>query len=343
MSVRVKHILVSVMMICCAAGCAPTIRVTRHWPAEIDLSAYKKIAVGMVSGQNGEEISSLLEKSLAGSGRFEVVGRRGLGGVLRGQNLSSPDPLDPAALAKLGVQPGSSALVSGRVTKHQYSATPFMYSTVHMVNSHAQNVMGYKLVGYWLLEVELSVVDIPTGQVLAVKTYGENLQDSVIDLEGVPDPTWDEGKWFPSLYQAVVDEFVKQTGPWTENLVVHLYKAGSLPSVQKGIASAMRQDWAPAIEQFSLACGAADKDPAIPSEDRAHAHYDLGVALGYSGTSYERAIQEIQNAVDIDAEDTYFEEMKRIKKFQDGEERLKGLGKNTGKGQSLQPVIVPAG
>jgi hypothetical protein len=96
------------------------------------------------------------------------------------------------------------------------------------------------------------------------------------------------------------------------------------------------------VELFRQACAAADSSPGIPPRDRARAHYDLGVALGYSGMSYDEAVAEIQKAAAIEPEDVFYEEIGRIRTFK-AEAVKKDQAADPGKKQPVPAPAVPAG
>jgi hypothetical protein len=344
MRVRVMHCLVLLLTVFfMSAGCTPSVKVIRLRPAEINLSEYKKIAVGRVRGEGGEEIASLLETTLAGSRRFEVVDRRMLEGIMREQDLSMPDSFDAKSSARLGRKMGSSALVQGRVTRHEYYEDLSKEKTTCTTNGITHSCMSYTLTGNWYLNAQLSVVDVITGRILVTKTYNRSFQNTSSSTGSRPQTTWDPGEEFTSLSEDIVGEFMKQIAPWGEEVRVYLYAAESLPTLETGIGYAKQGSWPQAIEQFTKACNTADNFPAIQTKDRAYAHYDLGIALGYSGTDYDQAIAEIRKAVELYPEEDFISEIAKIRQFKLDDARLRQQGVKPGGRQSCPILIVPMG
>lgn len=70
-------------------GCASTVRVARTRPAEVNLAAYRKVAVGHIRGPKGGAIADRLTQALLESNRFEVLDREHLAPVLRERRLSA--------------------------------------------------------------------------------------------------------------------------------------------------------------------------------------------------------------------------------------------------------------
>jgi hypothetical protein len=316
MRMGLKHCLVFFLTVSfCCAGCSSSVKVIRLTPAEVDLTAYKKIAVVNLSGEAGKEIAPQLRRSLASSGGFEVAGGQSLESMVREQGLSDSGPLDPAAAARLGREAGASALVLCAVSRRHYETAQAMYSATCNSNSRTYDCPGYRLIGRWIMDVQLSVTEASSGKALFFRSYNKAVQEDARSTAGPPDASWSLEEGFMAISEGIAGDFTKRISPWAVPAQVTLYESGALPSLEAGVSAARQGSWTLAVEHFKQACSTADGSPGVPARDRARAHYDLGVALGYSGTSYDQAVSEIQKAVDIMAEDVFYEEIGKIRTF----------------------------
>ena len=119
------RIWTTILLLLAGAGCAPSLQITHPRPPEIDISGYKKVAVGGIEGEGGSEIQSLLTQALFDSGRFEVLDRAHLGEVIKEQNLSVSDSFAPADAAEVGRLMASTGLVFGEITRRDYKETEY--------------------------------------------------------------------------------------------------------------------------------------------------------------------------------------------------------------------------
>jgi hypothetical protein len=197
----------------------------------------------------------------------------------------------------------------------------------------------YLITGTWTGQVQFKIVDTTTGKVVAMKTVARNRQQRVSAIDAIPAVTWDVESVSGDLDQEVVREFMKAIAPHAVWEQVQLFTDSKLPELEVGVNFSRAGQWASAIGQFRAACGRADADPGIPPQLKARARYDLGVALGYSG-SYDEGIRELERAVQIQSEETFIREIRRIRVFQSDAEKLRQQGVETGPATRLRTFIV---
>jgi curli biogenesis system outer membrane secretion channel CsgG len=118
----------------------------------------------------GKGISLLLEQKLVQDGKYSVVDRNTMEKILKEQNFSNSDRVDPASAAKIGHILGVSAIIVGSVTqfgrddKHigtgggGYGLGKFGIGAVHKNDSKA------------VVNVTAKMVDVNTAEILAVVT-----------------------------------------------------------------------------------------------------------------------------------------------------------------------------
>lgn len=323
------------------AGCAETIKVSRLKPAVINISGYKNIAVAEVTGMNGASIRTDLEQALMTSGQFEVLDRSNLGNIMQEQALSQSGAVDESQAIQTGKMVGSAALVFGNVSRRDYRQQK-TYDDLYCKDQHKRK---YKcgetnyITGYWNTRVQFKVVDAATGKILTTRNIPKSHNQRVSAKNAIPAINWDPGSVSSQLDQQVVREFMKLIAPYRVVERVKLHKDSNLPELEAGINFSKTGQWDSAIDQFQAACEKADTMPDIKPELRARARYDLGVALGYSG-SYDEGIREIEKAMQITIEPEYSYEIQKIKIFKQDAERLRQQGVETAPVSRRISVIV---
>ncbi|WP_435549356.1 CsgG/HfaB family protein [Desulfobacterium sp. N47] len=297
-------------------------------PAEINLASYKTIAIGNIDGTGGKEVEGLLTQELNNCGRFEVVDRAHTGNILHEQNLNMTDSFDSQSGAKLGKMMGSSALIFGNITRHNYDQkSKTNESTCYNANKQKYTCYTYYIDGIWNLNTQFKVVDTSTGKILATKAIKSDANKSVSEEGKRPSIDWDRDTVFEGLYKKTVDDFMRMIAPYRVIESVTIFEDGSLPDLENGRKFAERGDWNLAVERFKSACNTADSNPEIKPKWRARAHYNLGIALGYSGMDYKQALDELQKAQNFyPGDDECINAIGKINEFQADERKLKEQG-----------------
>jgi len=118
----------------------------------------------------GKGISLLLEQKLVQDGKYRVIDRNSMDKILKEQNFSNSDRVDPTSAAKIGRILGVSAIITGSITqfgrddKHQgvggggYGLGKFGLGGVGRNESKA------------VVNVTAKLIDINTAEILAVAT-----------------------------------------------------------------------------------------------------------------------------------------------------------------------------
>ncbi|VVS90973.1 CsgG/HfaB family protein [Desulfoluna spongiiphila] len=306
-------------------SCASKLKVPRLKPAEINLSSYKNVTVFPFKGNHGREVSDTLTQQLFESDRFHVLDRTNMNRILKEQNLSMSDIANPNNSVRLGKVMGSSALIFGQVYKRKYTQKRSSSKATCREDGKKYSCRRYKVKGNWHLKVGFKMVDTSTGEIIATKVIDETKSKSKSRREERPEVTWDKEKVFSSLQDKLIGKFMRMIAPYTVYNSVKLYDDDDLPWLETGIKFAKTGDWETAIEMFETAVAEAERNPDIDEKLRARAHYDLGVAYGYSG-HYTKALEQLKRACTLSPDDVFFKELEKIKQFMLDDRLLKEQG-----------------
>jgi hypothetical protein len=310
------------VLLLAGAGCASTVRVARTRPAEVNLAAYRKVAVGHVGGPEGHSIANRLTQALVESNRFEVLDRKHLEHILRERRLSASagSPSDEAA--RIGKLAGTDAMIFGHVNRREYRQTRGRREETCSRDNVRYACTNYIVNGQWNTEVAMNVVDSNSGRILTAKTFRTRRTRSASSYSRWPKLPWGADSIAFELDQEIVDNFMRTITPYTVWERARFYTDGDLPELELGVRYSRQGDWENAIRQFRGACARAESGGEIHPRTKARAYYDLGVALGYSGR-YEEGIREIEKANRIAPEDPFYAEIRKIERFRQDAERMR--------------------
>ncbi len=322
---RVISIVICLTSSLLMTSCASKLKVPRLKPAEINLSSYQKVTVVPFKGPHGREIGDTLTQQLFESKRFEALDRSHMDHILKEQNLSISDVSSPDTSIRLGKIMGSRALIFGQVYKRRYTQKRSSEKATCRKNKKKYTCRRYRVKGAWYLKVGFKMVDTSTGKIIATKVIEESKSKSKSKREERPEVSWDPEKVFTSLQDRLIGNFMRVIAPYTIYSDVKLFADDDLHWLETGIKFAESGEWHTAIEMFASAVAEAERNPDIDLKIRARAHYNLGVAYGYSG-QYSKGIGQLTQACRLNPEDVFFVELKKIKEFQLDDERLKAQG-----------------
>lgn len=309
-----------------AACSATTIQVPRLKPAEINLGPVKKVAIGAIEGDGGEDISDKLTQAIIGTGIYEVLDRKHLAEIAREKNIQANDPG-----AAFGPMLGAAALVFGRITQNGYTENVTGDQQVCMAGNRQVPCTTYTRAGKHAVSVSFKIIDAASGKVLAIKLVNgvaqarrqvvvqEAMTTNRQALAGIIPPFEDVQQFQIAATDDMVKFFMRMIAPFTITVPVVLYEQDSQAS-KNGVTAAKAGDWATAIDAFKSALKQASASPDL--EVQARAHYNIGVALGYSG-SYSEGIAEIQRAISLKPDDVFQKEIENIRVFQADDAKLK--------------------
>jgi len=308
-----REIFIVVMLVLSSValvGCGTTtilVPVTR--PAEINLKAFHKIAVGEIEGTGGADLADDLTQALFGSGRFDVLDRRRFDEILREHDLSLSGYLDEATAVKVGKLVGAAVLVRGRLSVYKYEEKLEQVESVdkkgirHVLNTR---------IGRANASAYLQLTDLTTGRIHTAKRFDRVAEHRATGYDRPPDEI-DPDRLLTEARTMVVADFMKKIAPYTEMVRVTLLKDSDIPELEEGMSWAKRGEWERAAEIFKSATR------QYPHSDKAF--YNLGVALQYSYL-FPEAVEALQKAYQINPDKRYQEEIANVRSMEAEQKRL---------------------
>jgi len=297
-----------VMMSYVLISCAPSAKVPINRPAEINLMGIKQIAIGNIQGNAGRAISESITEKLFQSDHFKVVDRANLKKVLSEQSLGASGAVDEDTAVKMGKLLGASALITGRsdvkfnksrsVSKTYYTKDKQPYRYYHAKTKAHQST-------------SLKVIDLTSGQVVAVRNFSKSATRDESDRNGYP-PYPDQSILFGKTNSATVSKFAKMIAPYTEYVKVS-FENDKTPECKAGIQFAKAGDWRETLEQFKLA---VDKNPT-----NCKSWYNLGIAYEYN-YMYDEAISALKQSNKLKPSSKCIKEITNVKKLRAEQKKL---------------------
>jgi tetratricopeptide (TPR) repeat protein len=267
-------------------------------PAEINLKDYRKIAIGDIVNQDGEQsghtrdLAGEITSVLLASGQFEVLDRQHLARVLDEHSLSETGIIDESTAPEIGKIVGTAALVFGRIQTDEYQENleqgkPYKdkEGRDHQINTRT---------GTYTVTANLQVIDIQTTQVLAAKSIKSRQVDSKI--ADMRDPaSIDSNSLYSRCVKKISGKFVRMVAAYDIQVRAAFLTDKLLPEVEQATAYFRIGEW---DDGMVLLKGAVRK-PGLPGEVQAKAYYNLGLAETYAG-QFEEAIAHLKIALSLD-------------------------------------------
>lgn len=316
---------------CALAACSVVrVPVPVMKPAEINMSAYKQIAVEGVrsnrswSDQGAQEITMLLQQGLMDSGRFQVLDRQHLSGIMQELKLSASDLADPSNAARLGKQLTAAALIYGTVDENSFQQG--MSGPEDCFTDQQTNVRHcfYTRSGRAVVRLSFSVVDVTTGQLLKVKTV-ECARTPYQRLEDRRPAPFDPGPLIEQCRQQDVHAFIDSITPHQVVVRVPFRKDGDIPQLEQAIAYARSGDWKQARSTVQAGLDSAGKNPAVKPDALAKAWFDLALCDEYTGR-FDDAENEVNHAFQLSSDADYLQELPNIRQMRADAQRLQEQG-----------------
>ena len=190
---RIIILLLNVIIVYFATGCAQKVSIRALEPAEIDRAANtKKVAVSSFY-HDRVGLSSKIEANLArvkidGKNYFTMISRNDFNKIIKEQKVQNSGLIDPSTVVSVGGLIGADAIISGNVGRATAQDTPFYARRVRCANKKCDKVDYYdvrctkRVVG---LSAELRMVDVAKGDIIYADTmnptavYEHCLDDSM--------------------------------------------------------------------------------------------------------------------------------------------------------------------
>lgn len=305
------------------AGCASTQRVpiTVVHPAEIDMSAYRQVAISGIKGNMGQDFSDHLKELLIGSGQFKVVDRQQLQHILDQLKISQSDLADPRYRRKIG------RLISGAVwlTGH---AEGRVETQVKQEDFTRRDKDKKEITATLFTRTctasgsgSVDVVSIETGEILATKILRSQCSDKASAEKAAPDCK-NEAALLDCAQKQNVAVLGRALTPWSETKMVPFAKDKQIPQLEEGIRHAEVGELGEAVKIFQAAAAAAEENPKIKAAGIAKAYWNLGLTYEYSDR-YDEAIAALKKAYLIGADKACVSEQQAVRQRQAEQMELK--------------------
>lgn len=311
-------------------GCATTssfnVQVTK--PAEINLKDYKKIAIGGIRGEGGNDLTDELTQALIESARFEVLDRNHIQTIMDEHKLNMSGMVDETAAVQIGKFIGSAAMIFGRVSNYKYDEK---YSEGTIKDRKGIFHRTYTREGSVIVSVTLQLISVETGKIIISKILSSDdlserrglfsfsssgsggTSKTTQGQDDLPAEKIDPEPLFANARQLIVQRFMKMIAPYTVNEQVNFITDSDIPELKSGFNMAKIGNWDEAVRLFRKA-----KNNHL---DNSITYYNLGVAY-MCLRDYDRAIDELEKAHKIKPDSRYLQEMTRCRSLMQEQRKL---------------------
>ena len=293
------------MFVVLLSGCGTSyIIVTVQEPAEIDLSNFKKIAIGQVTGPHADDVADGLTESLVQCGRFEVLDRANLNQVLQEHHLTLSGLVDQQSAAKLGQLIGAAALVFARVADYKYNES--IYRGDPWKDKKGNTHQTIQRTGVGTVTVNFKITDLATGRILISPNITQEAT-AYTSADNQYPPDIDRERLLARARTTVISRFMAMIAPHWVNVRVALLSDSDIPELSRGIDYAKQGAWDQAIANFSNEI----KNHQY-NENLHKAYFDLGVAYEYTN-QFKDALEMLNRAYSFKPDDLYANEIRNCK------------------------------
>ena len=355
--------IISVLMLAVGiSGCMTVkvpVQVTR--PAEIDMSPYKRIAIGEIKGSMGQHYSDRVKNSLVESGRFEVVDRSQLQSILRERSFSQSDSANPNQQKKSGKLISAAALIQGHTSGEYSEEVTYRESSCSTSGGVRYRCNLYTRRGEVRTDGSIDVIDVQTGKIIKSKPLNATCNQKTSPVEGTP-PGIDKGGLLGECLGKNVMILMKAISPWRETVMAAFVKDDAMPDLEKGISYAKAGNMDEAIRIFAStakvaetsnmtvkpapdnvapeATGSSDifqllgkmvstvsaktfeSNASAKPESIANAYWNLGLAYEYS-REFDKAVEAFKKANSFNPKPEYTSEIANVQRLKRQHTKLK--------------------
>uniref|UniRef100_A0A7C4Y5L1 Tetratricopeptide repeat protein n=1 Tax=candidate division WOR-3 bacterium TaxID=2052148 RepID=A0A7C4Y5L1_UNCW3 len=310
------------------AGCSlPVVTFETIKPPEVSLGNVTKIAVAEFEGERGSgtQASYKLTEYLTQTQRFTVLEREKIDKILQEQGFSLTGAIDQATAVEIGKLLGVDALIFGSVTSFkvedekgtrkverkvgtgQYKKEPRYniftkkWDTVDVEIKKTVLVDESYLKRKGVVSINFKVVDVKTGQLLAVKSLTQDKKYESVEGKGTI-PAEDE--ILSELLATITKQFAGMIAPMKITVSRELEKGSDI--VNRGIKFAQNGLWDKARKTWEDAMKVDPSNPAI--------YYNLGVAYEQKGDFFT-AKEMYSKAVDLNPKEKYMKALKQVEEI----------------------------
>lgn len=281
-------------------------------PAEINMTPYKQVAIADIDGNLGRAFTDGLKNRMVESaGKFQVVERARLDGIMKELNLSQSDLADETKRAKLGKLLSASAMIQGHIDgKYDEGVSKEKATCGYKENAHP--CTAYYRKGVFKTSGSVDVIDVQTGQIVKSKLLNNACEATTSAYDTLPDAVDKDALGSQCLSQNL-EVFFKAISPWNEVVQVAFATDKAIPALETGVNQCKIGDFQEAIKTFTEAAQAAEKNPEIKPKSIANAYWNLALAYEYSD-QYDQALENLKKAHSFNPSDKYLAERSNVEK-----------------------------
>lgn len=293
-------------------------------PAEVNMSAYKRIAIGEVNGNAGAQVLAEIKDALYREKYFEVADRTKMDAVLAELKLNYSDLAATDNQIKLGKLLPASALAGGNASSSYQESVSSRSGTCRDSEGKEYKCTHYTRTGTVSLRGGLDVIDIQSGRIIGTKPLNCTETDNTYQDDGTP-PAISEASLLNQCVARGVTAFARMVQPWHEEVEARFKKDSDIPDLEKGINQIKIGENEAAIRIIRDAISASEMNPKIKPKVLALGYWNLGLIYEYTW-EFDKAESNFKKAFALYADDDYAEEIKRVKGLRAEREKLKEQG-----------------
>lgn len=320
----------------------PKFEVPIGHPPQVLLPDATKLAVLDFRGDPrcGSELTARLAQALAQSGRFQMVDRDRTSTALRDRRLQSFDAASRDEAARLSELIGPASVFTGTITRCSTEQSGVIEEG-HSKDRHGMMHTSYVRRATAHLTAAVSLVDLTTAKVRGGVMLDVSDTLSTFAVDGTPEVP-SEDAVLSRMYVTAVGRVLPVVLPWTEVVKITAYDDNKC-DLKLSAAQMKRGDVVGAAETMKGAvgnsCGGSSDAKLL-----AKAHYNLGIALTYSGRP-EDGLRELQTSQDLRSSSITADALATVRKIIALKEsqRVKEMAlADGGKGPARQQPPAPA-
>lgn len=277
------HIAVICTLFILISACAMRpIYVPETHPGEVDLTRYKRIAIGKIEGNAGDDIGGILKDRISRLDSLELIDRFHFDQILGELKFSQDELSDEARRHKLGQLLPATVLILGNASS-EYSEATESQSTACPSPAGYIPCTAVRRVGSAYVKGTLQVQEVETGRVVLAKRLQEKAGSTTQWLfNSFEPPALDRAAIQQSALDNASQLFAKAILPWSEKVKVNFFVDSDIPQLTVGIRQAESGDWKDAISSFKEALSKVDSQKETSPKILAGIHWNLMLACLYS-------------------------------------------------------------
>lgn len=316
-------------------SCATSVKVPVQimHPAEVNMSPYKQVVIGEVSGDMSQRFLGGLKETLVEAKQFKVVDRSQIGQVLGELKLSHSDLADSSKRLRIGKLLASAVIFTGHMEgsyKEDITSENTKCKRAKGKDSEGKTIYEeydckyYKRLGVGNVTGSMDVVSVETGEIIKSKKITGVCSNKTMAKDATPDPL-DKEAILSCAVKEGLNIFTKAIIPWSEIVFLTFAKDSIIPSLDQGIRYVQTSDFSQAAKIFRDAAKASEMNPEIKPASIAKAYWNLGLAYQCLN-QYDLALDAMKKAYVFKPDPTYLKGQENIKRMRDDLKELKNQG-----------------